>query len=207
MDGGYAHTRGDNRFSHTLRLQRILLDSQGFQQSASMVNTWQRLLGNGWSSNVVGAVSAIRFDNTALSPNNSLRDVNQLLVATGLNKASGSFLHGFNAYLANESPLNAIGANNAQRFYGLSYSQQYQWRPGHIPFVRLSVQKSNNKSGDPVFVVRRADELVSGAAGWLWQPTRRLAVTADLTYTENRSNIALFSWDRLRYQATLRYQF
>ncbi len=207
LDGGYARVRENNRFNHSLRLQRILLGGRGFQQSASLVNTWQRQLGNNWSSNLVGAMTAIRFDNTALSPNNSLRDVNQVLVAAGINKASGNFLHGINTYLANESALRDIGANNAQRFYGISYTQQYLWRPGHIPFVRLSMQKSHNKSGDPVFVIRRADDLLSATAGWLWQPTRQLNVTADATYTDNSSNIPLFSWDRFRYQASLRYQF
>jgi len=53
----------------------------------------------------------------------------------------------------------------------------------------------------------REDTTFSTSMGWVWQALRNMNVTTDVTYTENDSNLDLFSYDRLKVQTGLRYQF
>ncbi len=43
--------------------------------------------------------------------------------------------------------------------------------------------------------------------GWFWQAKRGLTITAEASYTDNKSDIQLFDYSRFRYQACFRYQF
>lgn len=197
----------NNRFNQSLRVQRVMLDSTRFQQSASLIGSWQRIGQEGWTQSLTGAYTAVRYSNTPLNPASELRDVNQALISGSLGKNAGSFQHNLSLYLADESILRDAGKNNAQRFYGVAYSQQFQLRPGHIPFLRVAMQKSDHKADYPVFEESRDDELFSATVGWFWQINSKLNFNTDITYTDNDSTIEVFSYDRLKYQTGIRYQF
>jgi len=85
--------------------------------------------------------------------------------------------------------------------------EQFAFRPGHIPYVKLSLHESENQAPAPIFNRKREDTLFSASAGWLWQINRNLNFSTDLSFIDNDSNLDLFAYDRLKYQAGLRYQF
>ncbi len=205
-EAGYAVIRENVRLSMSGRLQRVDLNDQEFQSSSSVLGTMQRNAGNGWSQGITAAYTAVRF-NTGPNPDNNLRDVNQTLLSGNIAKAAGRFLHNISVYYGDEDAQRSAGKNNAQTFYGIAFSEQIQFRPGHIPYVRISFHKSENKSVAPVFNIDREDDTFSTSFGWIWQFNRNLNITTDVTYTENDSNIDLYSFDRLKYQTGLRYQF
>lgn len=205
-EAGYALIRDNNRLSISGRLQRVDLDSQEFQSSSSLLGAWQRNAGNGWSQGLTAAFTAVRYDDSA-NPDNSLRDVDQMLFSGNLGKASGRFLHNLSVYYGDEDAQNSVGKNNAQTFFGVAFSEQIQFRPGHIPYFRISLHKSENKSVAPVFNIDREDDTFSTSLGWIWQFNRNINITTDITYTENDSNIDLYAYDRVKYQTGLRYQF
>ena len=188
------------------RIQRVDLDDQEFQSSSSILGGWQRNGNDGWSQGLTAAYTAVRYDDE-LNPDNDLRDVNQLLVSGTLGKASGRFLHNVSVYFGDEDARQSLGENNAQTFYGIAFSEQFQFRPGHIPYFRLSFHKSENKAEAPVFNIDREDDTFSTSLGWIWQFARNVNITTDVTYTENDSSIDLYAYDRVKYQTGLRYQF
>ena len=203
---GYALIRENVRLSMYGRFQRVDLNDDEFQSSSSIMGTMQRNAGAGWSQGVTAAYTAVRFD-TGPNPDNNLRDVNQMLLSGNIAKAAGRFLHNVSVYYGDEDAQRDAGKNNAQTFYGIAFSEQIQFRPGHIPYVRISFHKSENKSVAPVFNIDREDDTFSTSFGWIWQFNRNLNITTDITYTENDSNIDLYSFDRFKYQTGLRYQF
>lgn len=205
-EAGYAVISDNVRYSVSGRVQRVDLDSEKFQSSSSLLGSWQRNAGDGWSQGLTAAYTAVRYDN-ANNPDNSLRDVNQVLVSGNLGKASGRFLHNVSVYYGDEDSQRERGKNNAQTFYGIAFSEQFQFRPGHIPYFRVSLHKSENKSVAPVFNIEREDDTFSTSVGWIWQFTRNINITTDITYTDNDSNIDLYAYDRVKYQTGLRYQF
>ena len=205
-EAGYAIIRDNVRMSMSGRIQRVDLDDQEFQSSSSILGGWQRNGNDGWSQGLTAAYTAVRYDDE-LNPDNDLRDVNQLLVSGTLGKASGRFLHNVSVYFGDEDARQSLGENNAQTFYGIAFSEQFQFRPGHIPYFRLSFHKSENKAEAPVFNIDREDDTFSTSLGWIWQFARNVNITTDVTYTENDSSIDLYAYDRVKYQTGLRYQF
>lgn len=203
---GYAIISDNTRLSLSWRVQKVDLDGAEFQSSSSLLGSWQRNAGNGWSQGLTAAYTAVRYDNSS-NPDNNLRDVNQVLLSGNLSKASGRFLHNISVYYGDEDSQKSAGKNNAQKFYGIAFSEQIQFRPGHIPYFRISLHSSENKSAAPVFNIDREDDTFSSSVGWIWQFSRNINITTDITYTDNDSNIDLYAYDRVKYQTGLRYQF
>ncbi|HTR00417.1 MAG TPA: outer membrane beta-barrel protein [Candidatus Acidoferrum sp.] len=205
-DATYSNLLGDARMSYGVRTQRIDLNSSHFQDSNSAIVAMQRAPGNGWLQVLTGAYTMVRYD-TSTNANASLRDVNQALVSGTLGRTMGRFNHAVSVYYGDESAVNPAGANNAQQFYGVAFSEQYQLSYTHIPYFRLTFHHSDNKSTDPIFNVERSDRMMSASLGWTWLMKRNITVTSDLTYTSNDSNIQLYGYDRTKFQTGIRYQF
>lgn len=103
--------------------------------------------------------------------------------------------------------MRSLGKNNAQQFYGIAFSEQFQLLPAHIPYFRISLHRSENEAPDPIFNIEREDDTFSTSLGWVWRAHRNVNVTTDVTYTDNDSNLELYTYDRVKYQTALRYQF
>jgi tetratricopeptide (TPR) repeat protein len=206
VDANYSHMISNMRLSYGGRAQKVNLNSDSFQNSASLLATMQRSPGNGWTQTMTGAYTAVRYD-TGINANADLRDVNQLLVSGVLGKSVGNFYHSVSVYYGDEQAQKDLGRNNAQQFYGIAFYEQFQLVPGHLPYFRISLHKSDYKSEAPIFNVKRQDDTFSTSLGWIWNASRNINVTTDITYTENESNIDLFAYDRVKYQTGLRYQF
>ena len=205
--GTFSITKDNTRLNNSLRLQRVTLANNSFQQSASLIGNLQRVGSNGWNQTLTGAFTAVRYFNSDASPTADFRDINQALVSGGLIKATGNFIHNISLYYANETALYEAGENNAKKFYGLAYTNQFALRPGHTPFVRLSLQRSGHKAIYQAFGTERDDDLFSATFGWRWQIAKQLNLNTDVTYTDNDSSINVFSYDRVKYQTGLSFQF
>jgi tetratricopeptide (TPR) repeat protein len=205
-DASYTRTYGNVRLSGGGRVQKVNLAGDSFQNSASLIATAQRNAGNGWTQAATVAYTGVRYD-TGNTANANLRDVNQWLVSGMLNKLQGSFSHTVSVFYGDETARHDAGENNAQKFYGVALIEQFQWRPGHIPYLRLSLQHSENKAPAPIFNLVREADLFSTSLGWQWRVNGRLNVSTDLTYIDNDANLDLFAYDRLKFQTGVRYQF
>lgn len=206
-DVSYAHVvRETMRFTYGARAQHVRLDSEPFQDSASLITSWQRSAGEGWSQALTGAYTQVRFDD-GVNANAKFRDVNQVVLSGMLGKTDGNFFHSVSAYVGDESAMRSLGKNNAQQFYGIAFSEQFQLLPAHIPYFRISLHRSENEAPDPIFNIEREDDTFSTSLGWVWRAHRNVNVTTDVTYTDNDSNLELYTYDRVKYQTALRYQF
>lgn len=205
-----AYTWGNDvdRFRHGFALGEVYLDGSGFQDSIALNSSWQHVGSNGWYQSASVSYTQIRYD-TSDAASNALRDVDQLLLTGGLTKIAGQFTHSFNLYHADEDPENPNGGeHNGRRFTGLAYSMLYRMNAQHTPYLRASVQDVEHDSEHPVFFnTVRSDDNQSVTAGWFWQLTRDLMITAEASYTDNSSDIQLFDYSRFKYQAGFRYQF
>lgn len=205
-DLSYVQLLDNMRISYGARAQLVNLDGENFQKSGSLISTLQRNPGNGWSQALTGAYTLVRYDDS-LNANASLRDIDQWLVSGVLGKTMGKFNHTVSIYYGNEQEVESAGKDNAQSFYGLAFSEQYQLSPEHIPYLRVSFHNSENKAPHVFFNKVRDDNTISTSLGWIWQARSNMNVTTDLTYTNNDSNLDLFSYDRVKVQTGLRYQF
>lgn len=211
LRGEFSYNWGSdvNKFRHGISNTVINLDGNGFQDSLALNSSWQHIGNNGWYQNLTASYSQIRYDTGNGGDLNDLRDVDQILISGGLTKISGALTHSVNLYHADEDPENPNGGkHNGRKFTGLAYSLLYQLNAQHTPFLRASIQDVEHDSNHPVFFnTLRSDDNETVALGWFWRIDRKLLLTADLSYTNNSSNIELFDYSRTKIQAGFRYRF
>ncbi|MDR0780098.1 MAG: tetratricopeptide repeat protein [Pseudomonadales bacterium] len=206
-NASYTRTYGNLRLSGGGRVQKANLASNPFQNSASLLVSAERSAnGEGWTPLLTLAYTGVRYGTTAVA-NANLRDVNQWLLSGVLGKHQGRFNHNVSLFYGTETARYAQGNDNAQTFYGLAWIEQFQWRPSHTPYLRVSLQHSQNQAPTPLFGITRKADLVATALGWLWRSSDQLDLTAELNYLNNDANLDLFAYERLKVQAGLRYQF
>ena len=194
------------RYSHALRLQLVELDKIKFQNSATFLNSIQRIGNNGWSQSLTGAYTMVRYA-TGQNPNANLRDINQILLSGVITKSSNRNQISASVFYGDDEIQNLIGRNNETQFAGLALADQYLLRPSHMIYGRVSLQANDHAAVDPIFNITRDNETFPTSIGWIWQLNSNLTLTTDFTYSDNESNIDLYSWDRKRLQTGLRLQF
>ena len=210
LRGEVAYNWGNqvDRFKTGFTLSTVYLSGNSFQDSTGINGSWQRNIGNGWYSTVVGSYARLRYDSDAGGAQARLRDVNQLLLTGGITKIDGVFTHTVNLYRADESPQYNAGKHNGREFIGLAYSLLWRLNGQHTPYLRASLQDVSHDANHPVFFnTTREDDNRTLSAGWFWQAQRNLQVTAETSYTDNSSNIPLFEYNRFKVQAGVRYRF
>jgi len=207
--GQFSYNWGLNsnlRYSHALRVQLVELAKRKFQNSATFLNSIQRIGSNGWSQSLTGAYTMVRYA-TGQNANANLRDINQFLVSGVITKSSNRNQLNTSVFWGDDDIQSSIGKNNETQFVGLALSDQYLLRPQHLLYGRLSVQINDHGAPDPIFSLTRTNSTSSASIGWIWQLNSNLTLTTDFTYSDNESNIDLYSWDRNRLQTGLRIQF
>jgi len=194
------------RYSHAVRLQLVELDKNKFQSSATFLNSIQRIGNNGWSQSLTGAYTMVRYA-TGQNPNANLRDINQVLLSGVITKSNNRNQISGSIFYGDDSIQNAIGKNYETQFLGIALADQYLLRPRHMLYGRLFMQANDHQANDPIFNIKRDNETFSASLGWIWQLNSNLTLTTDYTFSDNESNINLYSWDRNRAQTGLRILF
>jgi hypothetical protein len=206
-DISYAYGGETNRFRHSLQTQKVYLDQEGFQNTVRFNNSWQRAGSSGWYQSLSASISSTRYDTSAQSPRNDLRDTNQILLSGTITKLTQSFTNSITLFLADDKARNNAGKHNGRNYFGLAHSILWRYNNSHTPYARLSIQQTEYHSEHPVFFRdTRDDTTLNGALGWTWQYSNQFLVNAELSYTDAESNIPLFGHTRFKYQAGVRYQ-
>ena len=144
---------------------------------------------------------------TGQNANANLRDINQFLISGVLTKSSNRNQLSTSVFWGDDKIQNQAAKNNETQFVGLALADQYLLKPRHLLYGRISVQMNDHGAPDPIFNVTRTNSTSSISFGWIWQLLPNLVLTTDYTYTDNESNIDLYSYDRNRLQTGLRMQF
>jgi len=193
------------RYSHALRIQKVDLDREKFQSSATFLNTVHLAGNNGWSQALTGAYTLVRYA-TGQNANANLRDINQILLSGVLTKSTNNNQLSASIFFADDNIQRDVGKNNETQMTGLAIVDQYLLAPRHLLYGRASLQNSEHQAADPIFAVNRDNETFSASVGWIWQLMPTFTVTTDFTFTDNESNIDLYSFDRQRFQVGFRIQ-
>ena len=187
-------------------MQLVELDKEKFQSSATLLNSVQHIGNNGWSQSLTGAYTLVRYA-TGQNANANLRDINQILLSGVLTKSTNRNQPSATVFYGDDNIQNSIGRNNETQFAGIALADQYLLHSRHMLYARLSLQANDHAAVDPIFNIKRDNETFSSSVGWIWQLNSNLTLTTDFTYSDNESNIDLYSWDRNRLQTGLRIQF
>ena len=206
-DLSYGYGNETHRFRHSLQLQKVYLDRESFLETYRLNNSWQRAGSNGWYQGLALALSTTRNVNTTASPNNDLKDTDQMLLSGSLTKLGPSFTNTLTLFYADDSALHAGGKHNGRQYYGIAHSVLWRLSNTHTPYARLSLQNTEYDSEHPVFFNDiREDDNLSATVGWTWQYSHRFSVNGEMSYNDASSNIPLFEYTRFKYQLGVQFQ-
>ena len=78
-------------------------------------------------------------------------------------------------------------------------------RTKSIPlFANASFEKRNYGGPDPSFLIDRRDDQYSASAGLVFVPKKNVRITPQVSWTDSKSNISIYEFDRVIYQITFR---
>lgn len=200
VETGLAYEEGARRIRGALRGTLVELAGDRFQQSGGI--------------SLVGDLSAGRWRFGAnldaalvVYPEDGLRDVVQLLGGVEASYLQPRDLLTVGVFAGSELAVESEGDFNGRDIAGLSAGWQHAAFPGHVPFARYRLLASWHHEDHPVFAERRQDVQHSAALGWNWFVSNEIAARAELDYTETRSSLELFDYDRFRIETGLSYRF
>lgn len=101
------------------------------------------------------------------------------------------------------------GADNSKRFWGLrlvgqiSFDEDIDWFAG-LGLMRRDDRAMNARSP---LVAYGADRMADFSLGLNWRPAKNWTVRPQVTYSENRSNVAVSEYQRTEVNIAVRYDF
>lgn len=206
LDGslGLRFTSGANEWTGVLSAQQFEVDYTRFRTTAGGSVQWRRMLGPQTEVSAFGQFARLSY------PSQSLRDAERSVVGLAIG--------------------HALGKARPPIVFGSIYAGKEDERAAGVPFfghdlvgVRIGVDKAYSErfavsasvayeerrygGQDPLFLVGRRDEQFDFRLALLYALTQQWILIPQLTYTDNRSNIALNRYRRTALFLALRYAF
>ncbi|MBI3527432.1 MAG: DUF560 domain-containing protein [Betaproteobacteria bacterium] len=88
--------------------------------------------------------------------------------------------------------------------YGARFGAQWNLNEKYSIFANASGERREYGGPDPFFLVDRKDTQYSASGGLIFVPKKNLRITPQISWTDSRSNIDIYHFDRVIYQITLR---
>ena len=89
-------------------------------------------------------------------------------------------------------------------FYGARVGAQWNVADKFALFFNGSGEEHKYGGPDPFFLVDRNDKQYNASAGMVFFPRKGLRITPQVSWTDNKSNISVYEFDRTIYQVVLR---
>ncbi len=89
--------------------------------------------------------------------------------------------------------------------YGVRIGSQWNINEKYALFASGSGERRQYGGPDPLFLVDRKDTQYSAAGGLIYVPRKNVRITPQVSWTDNRSNVGIYEFDRIIYQVTFRH--
>jgi len=88
--------------------------------------------------------------------------------------------------------------------YGVRLGGQWNLNERYSLFASASFEKRNYGGPDPSFLIDRRDDQYSASGGLVFVPKKNVRITPQVSWTDSKSNISIYEFDRVIYQVTFR---
>lgn len=207
LRGGISFLRKRSIIRVPLQFEYLNLDGENFRNLLISGVEWERpIKGPNWVA-VFGQLGRVEY------PDQDFRDVDLALVG-------GAWTHRFGranrqvkigVYVgdedADDDEPGVFKKHNGRDYVGVFGDFQWNLAPRHAFFVSGQYQSSEYDAEHPVFGEVRDDDFLQLATGWNWRWRPKWTINIQLNYSDNDSNIELFSYDRTELYAGLRFTF
>ena len=206
VDGnlGLRYSRGLDAVTLAAQAQYFAIDTQGYRDTAGLVAQWQHSIDERTQASLFGQHAQLRY---VTQP---VRDADRSIVGLAYAQAfRGDYSPAIFAslYGGAEKELDAAFPHLGHRPAGVRLGGQLRMGRGWSLFASVSHERRKYGGTEPLFLVRREDRQTDANAGlsYLWRPGT--TVLAQLTHTDNQSNVVLNDFDRTVLSMSLRFNF
>ena len=201
---GLRYSRGLNAFTLGAQAQYFAVDSSGFRDTAGVIAQWQHSYDERTQATLFGQHAQLRY---ATQP---VRDADRSILGVAYAKAfSGELSPAFFAslYGGAEKEVDAAFPHLGHKPVGLRLGGQLRLGGGWSLFGAVSYERRKYGGTEPLFLVKREDKQTDANLGlsYRWRPST--TVLAQLTHTDNQSNVVLNDFKRSVFSASLRFNF
>lgn len=206
LDGnlGLRYSSGLNAYTLGAQAQYFAIDGNHYRDTTGVVAQWQRSFDERTQATLFGQHAQLRY---ATQP---VRDADRSIVGVAYARAfSGEFSPAFFAslYVGEEKEADAAFPHLGHQPVGARLGGQLRLGGGWSLFGSVFYEQRKYGGTEPLFLVRREDTQTDINAGlsYLWRPGT--TVLAQLTHTDNKSNVDLNNFDRTVFSMSLRLNF
>jgi len=200
IGGGFVWERGSNRYRLPLSVQSLFVGNEDTRNTMSMGFDWTHALSSQANFLTFMQGSAIRY------PELSEKNTDLGLAGVGF---SYSFpilpLNVLTSFIVGDDHARQV-SSNGKEFVGVRAGFQYQAAPKLFCLFSANVQRSVYHD-QGIYVERRKDWLADTTLSMRWHVSRELYAKAELSYTDNHSNVAIFDYDRFQSLVGVNYTF
>jgi len=206
LDGnlGVSLTRGGDSYSAALQAGSFEVDNNRYRDATGLTAQWIRTLGNSGQFTAYLQYSQLRY------PDQKTRDADRsVLGAAYAMLLGGSYapVVYIGAYAGQEAEKASNVPYLGHKPYGLRTGGEMSISPKMRLFGSANLESRKYGGEDPFFLVSRNDTQADLKAGVSYVPARNWALTPQLNYIRNKSNIVINDYDRTMFSVSLRRDF
>ncbi|MDD2700123.1 MAG: tetratricopeptide repeat protein [Sideroxydans sp.] len=174
------------------------------RNAAGLTGSWQHNFGSNDQLNLFGQYSRNRYSETTYQVN----DFNQSVIGAGILHLMGD---GTTVLFASLNGLKEAAVNDradgSKVGFGLRFGGQMTFAEAWAVFVSAGYQRGRYDKENLAFLTKRDDEQYDAVLGSNWTFAKSWSLRPQLTYTRNKSNIAIYSFDRVDASLAVRRDF
>lgn len=201
--GGFMWDAGDNVFRVGGTFSQFSLAHMVNRNAYGLTGDWRHSFSPSNQLNLFGQYGLNRFADSAMQSNN----FNQRVIGTGflhiLGDGKTALFSSLN--LADEKAAGRADGNKTG--YGLRVGGQTSLRESFDVFANVGYQSGRYDKDNAAFLTSRSDKLYDFSLGGNWHRDKNWTVRSQLSYSNNKSSISIYSFDRIDASITLRRDF
>ncbi|WP_238384990.1 porin family protein [Hahella chejuensis] len=201
LSASWKYSRSRRELEAGASYQHVLLDTEDYQRNTGAFMQWREQ----WNAHLLTFFYAGVFIKDSFA--NPLLNNYQPLTGLSLLVPRARLLHTLSVFAGTENPREQDAASLAKDFYSLGYRLSYKLSPTLTPYLGYSGFFADYKAENPVFGEVRDDKSSQFNAGGEWKLTHELSALAELSYTDNQSNLDLYDYTRWRGEFRIRWRF
>lgn len=201
---GLQYAQNQHYFSVALQDNHFYLDSERFRHAYGGSAQW---LYNFDAFNQAGFYTQLsRLDYAGNSITNADRKIIGINAAHGFQSEFKPVVYG-SLYGGREDARNSQVDFLSQDVFGLRVGGQLTLNDKWQLNSSLSVEQRDNDENQPFFLKKRQDSQYDASLGLNYIPAKNWSIKSQISYTQNDSNIDLYSYDRTLVSVNVRKDF
>lgn len=197
----YAGESGKHSWQAGLQYNHYWQDSDQLVKLINAQGQWQYQRSDSFSYTAFSTLGTLRY------PGNRGRERDQLVLGGGGVWSHSPFKQRLTLYAAHEPARSSAADHYGRDRLGLSSQSSWRINGSQQLEGQLSLLQSSFSDQQPLFGKEREDTLLRASLTWRYALTRQLALTTQVSYRNNSSNIDLFSYDQAIAETGVRYRF